>query len=108
MAKHASKVPVSQIHPAYYDDPAPVEIPRDRGGTWVILGLIFLAATVILWREISRIETAGGALRVTWMVVEAYEWGGKWVPCGITLMCGIGFCLFGLMEWLSCKKYEDA
>ena len=42
MAKHASKVPVSQIHPAYYDDPAPVEIPRDRGGTWVILGLIWL------------------------------------------------------------------
>ncbi|HUE73609.1 MAG TPA: hypothetical protein VMP01_22215 [Pirellulaceae bacterium] len=91
----------------YYDEPPPPDLPRDRGLTWAILGVIFLASTGILWRELSRMENSGGAIRITWMVVEAYEWGGKWVPCGISLMCGIGFLTFGLMEWLTCKKYDE-
>ena len=95
------------LGPGIYEDPPPVELPRDRGATWFILGLLFVAATVILWRELTRIETAAGALRVTWMVVEAYEWGGKWIPCGISLMCGIGFLVFGVMEWLTCRANEE-
>ena len=103
----SNEVRPTMLGPGVYDDPPPVELPRDKGATWFILGLLFVAATVILWRELTRIETAGGALRVTWMVVEAYEWGGKWIPCGISLMCGIGFLVFGIMEWLNCKAHEE-
>ena len=107
MRKPAFQEVQSIATPGIYNDIPVPDLPRDRGLTWVILGAIFFASTVILWREITRIETAGGALRVTWMVVEAYEWGGKWVPCGISLMCGIGFTVFGIMEWLNCRSYDD-
>jgi hypothetical protein len=84
--------------PALVKDPPKREFFKDRGGTWLMLAAIFLASTVILWHELSRVESEGGALRVTWLVVELYELGGIWVPTLICGAAGLGFLALGIVE----------